>query len=285
MKPASGRRHVRAFTLVEVILALSLALGLLGVVLGFYGQLARLRDQTLADAADLAAVRLCMDRLATELRTASPRSDSFRGSPQEMEFVRHHHVATLSGAAGTPGGGGRSDRFPLRRIRYRLAGTNETGAATGVERTEEAAATSVPTRAGPEAAESMEPEADAPPAPPESTTLAEVIDATLGTARPVEDPSRARQVMAGLRHLGFRYWDGVAWVDSWTGPGLPRGVEISLATEPPPASAPAGTPPPELFRRVVALPMAGSSIPSARSVGDASPAGASASPPVEGSPP
>ena len=54
-----------AFTLLEVLLALSIAIGLLIVVLYYYQQAALLRDSTLDSATGLAAVRLCMDRLGT----------------------------------------------------------------------------------------------------------------------------------------------------------------------------------------------------------------------------
>ena len=264
---SSRRTGTRAFTLLEVVLALSLALGLLGVVLVFYQQIAHVRDQALADTAGLAAVRLCMDRLATELRTVSPQPDGFRGGPQEIEFVRCHLNATWSTATSTHPAARRPDAFPLRRIRYRLAGTNDLGTPTGVERLEEAAGSTLPPAASPmadPAPSATSPSTNAEPALADATAptnaVAEVLtEAVVGTAEGSTESSgtaSARLDLPALHYLAFRYWDGATWVTSWTGPGLPRGVEISLATEAAPATAGPDALPTEVFRRLVALPLA-----------------------------
>lgn len=224
-------RRPRGFTLLEVLLALSIAIGLLAVVLHFYQQIARLRDATLADTSKLAALRLSMDRIAAELRTASARPGTFRGSAQDLEFVRNTPTdpARWPRSTNNPSAAPSS---PSRHIAYRLSGTNELGLASGVERSEE-------------------------PTINASTddTSDESLDDLVGLAEPAPAPTETTSVVIPeLRHLALRYWNGAAWLDAWSAPQLPRGVEITLAADPVPANAAPGTLPSELFRRVVALP-------------------------------
>lgn len=102
------------------------AIGLLVVVLFYYQQAALLRDSTLESVTGLAAVRLCMDRLGTELRTASAQPDSFRGGSQEIEFL--HCELPESGAAATAEADAHvSTPLLLRRIRYAMPASEESG--------------------------------------------------------------------------------------------------------------------------------------------------------------
>ncbi len=265
MSRSTSRPHPRrGFTLLEVILALSIALGLLTVVLHFHQQAARLRDRTLADSAELAAVRLFMDRLSTELRTAAPRPGSFQGTAQSLEFMRlafpppPRAPASLDSAAPSPGGS------PLRRIRYRLVGSPAEGTetASGIERTDEPAS-SVAFAAPAPATIALNPSTPS----LDNTVVADLEPAS--TVAPAPGESARGAIFAGLRYLSLRYWDGSAWLDSWTSPTPPLGVEVNLAVDPPPLTATA-TPsstttatafPRELFRRVISLPGAGRSLP------------------------
>lgn len=232
------------FTLLEVLLALSIAIGLLAVVLHFHQQIARLRNQILADSAQLSAVRLCMDRIAMELRTAAPQPGTFHGSARELVFVRcvpsdlqdWRDPATT--ATDLPA------RSPYRRIRYRLPEAPDGAAATEIERHEEPLD---PPETTPSSDQNLDPAGfDSSPANPSDPSASPAAPKAVALA----------QTLPGLRHLALRYWDGSAWMESWPGPGLPRGVEVSLASELPPPTAPPGTPPRELFRRVIALPTA-----------------------------
>ena len=76
------------FTLIEVILALSIAIGILVVALYFYSQTANLRGQLLDESDRLADLRLVMDRLTGELRSALeiPRQ-RFSGEGTSLSFV------------------------------------------------------------------------------------------------------------------------------------------------------------------------------------------------------
>ena len=54
-------RH--AFTLIEVVLAISIAIGIMLVLLFFYNQAATLRVQLVQQAERLSTIRLLMDRI------------------------------------------------------------------------------------------------------------------------------------------------------------------------------------------------------------------------------
>ena len=59
-----------AFTLVEIILAIGLATGLLLVAMTFYYQATNMRGQVLHELDQVSTIRLVLDRLAGDLRTA-----------------------------------------------------------------------------------------------------------------------------------------------------------------------------------------------------------------------
>ena len=61
-----------------------------------------------------------------------------------------------------------------------------------------------------------------------------------------------------VRYLHFSYWDGVAWVESWSSRELPLGVTVTLAFEPVPEGMEAEDMEVELYRRVIAVPAQGS---------------------------
>src|SRR5439155_8813829 len=60
----------RGFTLVEVILAIGIAIGILMVALYLHSQATNLRAQLLRESERIAAMRLVMERLTSELRNA-----------------------------------------------------------------------------------------------------------------------------------------------------------------------------------------------------------------------
>ncbi len=72
-----GDKHASAFTLIEVILAVAIAAGMLLVVLTFYQQVAALRGRLIEKTAGISAIRLLMERLTSELG-AVRRSDAYQ---------------------------------------------------------------------------------------------------------------------------------------------------------------------------------------------------------------
>lgn len=85
------RRGRLGFTLLEVVLAVTIAIGIMVVALYFYEQSTRLRKDALEEMDRITAVRLVMDRLSSELRCALPGSDllaGVKGSASSIEFIR-----------------------------------------------------------------------------------------------------------------------------------------------------------------------------------------------------
>jgi type II secretory pathway pseudopilin PulG len=227
------RRHSAAFTLVEVILAVGIVVGLLAVALFFYQQAARLRSELIVEAERLSSARLLLDRLTAELRAARPHSwyaTPLVGEPGSIQFFTTS-LPERSDWTGAPLGRAARPETDLKLVGYALAldpaGTN----ALGLVRTEEPL---VELRAARGSAVTV---------PPADT----------GTNAPIA-------LLTGeFRFLRFRYWDGATWVDSWNDIVLPGGVEITLAVDAPPDDSEATEPseqPRDVFRRVVALPAA-----------------------------
>jgi len=248
--PTVGVRHQgqRAFTLVEVILAIGIVVSLLIVALLFYRQAADLRNQILAESERCSTIRLLLDRLAADLREAMPNAESgydFLGDPGSLSFVRPSLARPRTGAAGAAA-------FPgLMRVTYAAVlgneGTNR--AVIGFDRTE-----------GPPRL--LRPALSL--ADSTNTSLTRVVvPAALDLAitnNPVEPLTEL------IHYVRFRYWDGAAWVSSWTNAAPPPGVEIILATDPAPETgieplesdtevANAGEYPLGALRRVVFLPV------------------------------
>src|SRR5687767_16033490 len=80
--------YQRGFTLVEVILAVVIAAGLLVVAISYYQRATELRARLIEESERLTTIRLMMDRLSGDLRTAfaEPRQ-GFTGTSDSMRFV------------------------------------------------------------------------------------------------------------------------------------------------------------------------------------------------------
>lgn len=215
-----ANRENRGFTLLEVVLAIVIAIGILTTGLFFYRQAADLRAELTAEVDRLSAARLILDRMSTELRSA--RRHSFYEQPLigESEFVQFIKTDVPSAGAWSGGTLGRvsAAQSDLKLVRYSMSSTilETTNASIGeITRNEE-------------------------PLVESRTTVA--------------TNSGAAVLSRDFRFLRFRYWDGTAWKDSWDGAALPHGVEIILGTDV--ATNETGTIElgSDVFRRVVYLP-------------------------------
>lgn len=215
----------RAFTLIEVILAVVIASGLLVVAVSYYQRSADLRAQLLDEGERLTTVRLMMDRITLDLRTAfaEPRQ-GFSGTADYMKFTH----------AGNPSPGNLAEGA-MKLVTYSVLtnadGTNAT-MVVGFNRVEtplvEMRVASPTNREGFSFNGAMDPLAAA-------------------TKNIVEPLTRA------IRLVHFRYFDGSEWLDGWNGVDLPLGVEVTFGTEPPsPVEEEEYTG--ELFRRVIYVP-------------------------------
>ncbi len=224
-----------AFTLLEVVLAISIAIGLLLVAMTFYQQATTLRAQLLDESERLAVVRQVMDRLAADLRVA-PAHDrvGFTGESNSLRFVSTALPLAL--------GGMQSD---LKRVTYRatFAGEGTNLAVSGLVRTEEPAVDFLASSSSPAlATTSSDTNATASADP-------SVPAAAAAPASPATEP-----LTEAVRYLSFRFWDGAAWSESWSGVAPPMGVEVTLGFEPLPLDLPLDQYPGEVFRRVIFLP-------------------------------
>jgi type II secretory pathway pseudopilin PulG len=231
MKLTKSTNPSRAFTLLEVILAVVIAAGLLIVAMSYYQRSADLRNQLLEESERLANIRLIMDRLNSDLRTAfaEPR-EGFIGGPDYLRFVHAGSPTPMNITEGA-----------LKIVTYSVV-TNAQGTnaiVIGFNRTttplvEERLLTPNSILA----ASTNEPVAFNGAMDPLATNSP--------TARIEEPLTRA------IRYVHFRYYDGSLWRDSWDGIDLPLGVEVSLGADP---QAPEEIEYPfELFRRVIFLP-------------------------------
>ena len=136
----SNRGRTTAFTLVEVILAISLAIGILVAALYFHSQATNLRGQLLDESDRIAAIRLVMDRLTSDLRQALARPQhGFTGTPTSLRFVTIQLPGRSLRTDNPSSGRGAVPRTDLKLVTYGLGkaveGTNEV--ITGLLRAEQ----------------------------------------------------------------------------------------------------------------------------------------------------
>ena len=225
-----------AFTLVEIILAIGLATGLLVIAITFYHQASEMRGHILTEAERVTTVRLVLDRLANDLRAAQPTAASgneFTGDETSMSFVKCAWTVLPANPTN-----GTSETTDLLRVSLTtLYATNGTQVVVqGLDRTETPLSLSLALSASDTVTNNAT----------NSLDLSSFSDTATNL---VTDP------FAGLvRYVRFRYWDGGNWQSAWNNSNPPPGVEIILATDRLADDAEPDTFPPEPFRRVVFLP-------------------------------
>jgi len=220
------RRTERGFTLLEVVLAVSLALALLGAMFGFYQHVVRVRSAVVDEMGRVAAFRSVMRLLTDELRSAfvvRALGQGLEGSDVEMVFAT---VRLPSAVVWVEQGLTETNPLPPERdlqiVDYRLRyEENEAGdlVVVGLERT--------------------------------CQRILMAREAEEGDEIGVEF------LTPHIKFVRFRYWDGTDWQDTWQGDDLPQAVEICLGEQPLPEDTEPIEYPYPLHRRVVAVPAAG----------------------------
>ena len=225
----------RGFTLIEVILSVTLTLGLLLSVYSMYGQVMDLRKGLSADAADLAVRRNLMTRITTDCHNAivyplpqidpetgemSQVNTGLVGGIESVQFV----AVRLPGAAAWASEQIADAPIPaepdVEMVTYRLARDKETYQPLGIER---------------------------------------VTQRVLGWAAQEED-AQAVLVSRDMFGLFFRYHNGAGWLDNWSGRDLPLAVEVWMSPTPLPEDLGGEDAVdflsnlPEVYRRVIYLP-------------------------------
>jgi hypothetical protein len=216
-------------------LAVVIASGLLVVAISYYQRAADLRNQLLGESERLTTIRLLMDRLTLDLRTAfaEPRQ-GFSGTADSMKFA-HLGSPTVGNLA----------EGALKLVTYSVltnsGGTNVTVA--GFNRVETplvemrvAGMTNSVTSA-------------------DTSSFNGAMDPMASVTNNIVEP-----LTRAIRLVHFRYFDGSDWLDSWDSVDLPVGVEVTFGTEPPSEQEDeeySG----ELFRRVIYVPAGKNSSP------------------------
>jgi hypothetical protein len=230
-----------AFTLVEIILAIGLATGLLIVALTFYRQAAEMRGQILRESDRVSTMRLVLDRLAGDLRAAQPKAspgNEFTGDSTSMSFIK---TAFTSLPPNAPPGA--SEPTDLVRISLTtLFGTNGNRVVvSGLDRGEVclnplASFLALATNSS-------------------GATLALGTNLDSLSLSPPDQTNQVTEPFADIvRFVRFRYWDGAAWQMGWTNATPPPGVEIVLSTVGLEEDAEADAYPTDAVRRVVFVP-------------------------------
>ena len=224
----SGRK---GFTLLEVMLALSLSLGLLALLLGFYKEVADTRTAVGAEIDIVTAERTVMELATVELRGAMPYPQAgigLAGQATDMRFATlaspgadAWQVRTMTEGQVGPSGGG------LQIVGYRL--------------------------------QMVVDDAGNPVTDDDGNPLVAGVARTcqrLATAQTAEEGKQieVKLVAAAMKFLRLRYWDGSAWAESWSGQTLPGAVEIVLGEQPLPPGVDPMEYPYNTFRRVVFVP-------------------------------
>ena len=213
------------FTLLEVVLAVGLTLGLVIGLFRFYDHATRVKSIVTAEVEQVSAVRSVMQLLTGELRSAHVVRFLGQGIDGGAGRIRMATAVLPSGAVWIEQGMTETSPLPpqhdVRIVGYRLRYVEtEEGdlVVAGLERTCQ----------------------------------------TLLTARETEE---GRQIDVDLltphiRFLRLRYWDGTAWAESWQANDLPAAVEVVLGFEPLPEDVDPVDYPYPTYRRVVAVPAA-----------------------------
>jgi type II secretory pathway component PulJ len=213
--------------LLEVLLAVTLAVALVIAMLAFYRQVADVREVIGAEADTINAERTVMDLATGELRCAlayAPANLGLAGTTSEMRFA----TTTVPGAdawlvpsvVDSPLNLSGGD---VRIVGYRLqTSQDEQGnpIVDGIARTVQ----KQPTATG--------------------------TDGVLEEGKQIQ----VKLLAPSWKFMRLRYWDGSAWLDAWSQADLPGAVEIVLGEKPlPDGVAPAdyGYP---IFSRVVFIP-------------------------------
>lgn len=237
------RRGSAGFTLIEVVLAIVIAVILMGAALAFYRHALDVREATNAEIAISTAHRVLMERLTEELRAAGNAPVwglSVQGQPDRINFVTATVPAGWVWATRQADAGPAPVDQDLKVVGYRLrAYENDEGVMVvdGVERV-------VQRLLAPQISDDQEPDA--------------------GT------------LIAGpIKFLRFRYYDGGAWVDAWSDATLPVAVEIILGVTPLPDKVLPEDYPDPVFRRTVYIPRASVGGSAARPAGAGGAAGSS----------
>jgi len=262
-------------TLMEIVLAITIVVMMMGGVYAFYAGALDTRDKITATVERLSAVRAVMDRMTRELRAAKV----FAAPKIDVEDI---DVDALAGpgagvgdisdvAAGADRGGAAGKGSDVITMMSRLT-------TIGMDGDTEQVAFPTVSLPGPSAG------ADGDATEAEQVILASgdfelvgyrlrLADGETGEIIGLERSRKKEMIVTDVvededentewvlvsphvKFLHVRYWEGADWIESWAGGDMPAAVEITLGFQPLPEDYEPEDYPYEIFRRVIYIPSA-----------------------------
>ena len=231
---AKRQRRRTAFTLLEVLLAVVIATGLLATAMYFYQKSSRFRSDLILETERIASARLILNRMSTELRSTlhhPVRNIGFKGGSNWVEFLKTEIPSEASWAMSTENSS--SSAYPeagYRLIRYELAMKNVID--TGLDNT-----------ANREMIENLNLDNNSGGAPGGDFPSLKQGDAIDRTERRLLTAKASTNSLATVRiepvritdqlkYMQLRYLNNGNWAENWGGPNPPAGIEISLGIDP-----------------------------------------------------
>ncbi|HOJ73189.1 MAG TPA: prepilin-type N-terminal cleavage/methylation domain-containing protein [Phycisphaerae bacterium] len=209
-----GGRGVRAFSLLEVVIALALIIALMGGVYGFYVGTMKSRETAIRSMRDTLLMRALLEQIAEELRHISdvvPDNAGFRGTEEELTFVRLV-VPDMGTAYGEfdPLSNPKPGQQDMMRVTYKLQWDEEeenldedgTPVCYGLLRTQQSPIDPNPSfQLSPEEAAKYEEET--------GFSFDEQLEEEM------VQPVTAELIAPEIKFLRFEYFDGAEWHDTW----------------------------------------------------------------------
>ena len=231
---AKRQRRRTAFTLLEVLLAVVIATGLLSTAMYFYQKSSRFRSDLILETERIASARLILNRMSSELRSTlhhPVRNIGFKGGSNWVEFLKTEIPSEASWAMSTENSS--SSAYPeagYRLIRYELAMKNVID--TGLDNT-----------ANREMIENLNLDNNSDVAPGGDFPSFKQGDAIDRTERRLLTAKASTNSLATVRiepvritdqlkYMQLRYLNNGNWAENWGGPNPPAGIEISLGIDP-----------------------------------------------------
>ena len=231
---AKRQRRRTAFTLLEVLLAVVIATGLLSTAMYFYQKSSRFRSDLILETERIASARLILNRMSTELRSTLHHpvlNIGFKGGSNWVEFLKTEIPSEASWAMSTENSS--SSAYPeagYRLIRYELAMKNVID--TGLDNT-----------ANREMIENLNLDNNSDVAPGGDFPSLKQGDAIDRTERRLLTAKASTNSLATVRiepvritdqlkYMQLRYLNNGNWAENWGGPNPPAGIEISLGIDP-----------------------------------------------------
>ncbi len=250
-RAAPARAGAGGFTLLEVVLAVTLVVALSGLIYGFYYQALQARDAIRQQSETLLAQRRILDVMAEDLRSAAGPGLPFglRGGsetvsllrtalPSPVVFYEPDALRTRQEDEQEQAAGVFGPRHDLRLVRYFLEVTEDDEIG-----------------------------------PLRRVTMKAVMDTAEDSGRQtiVLEESDSVALSEQIKFLYLQYRVGEEWAESWSGDGAPKAVRITLGLLPLPEDASPEEYPYETVWREVAIPTGSGETPGAAGGGRAGP--------------